>query len=322
MRTVWLHPVGHLVALDVAQRVPRLQHELRHEALEVGQERAGRPGSRARSRRGGARPCQARRLNDAITRASSGVTPRATASRTIELMCPSATMCSGSRSSVQNAMRCGPNSVASGSSAWRLRARRGLADQHPHAGAQALAALLDRAAPRGRSGCRPRRRRSDALPSTPGRVAVDVRRALEQRELLRARARHRRRRRGSSSSRRARAPAGGAGARARSPVESGRRGDSKLRRRHGRRGHEEDVERERAATRRAASGRRRCRARSRSRAGRRPRSSSRAAARAARTRPRGASTTRGACARRRSPARRSGRRRRASPRPRSRRGRR
>ena len=57
-----------------------------------------------------------------MTSASSGVTPAATASRTIELMWPSSTMCSGSRSSVQNASRCGPNSATSGSRSWRLRA--------------------------------------------------------------------------------------------------------------------------------------------------------------------------------------------------------
>ena len=50
------------------------------------------------------------------------MTPKATASRTIPLMCPLSAMSSGSRSSVQNAIRPGPYSSTSGSSAWRLRA--------------------------------------------------------------------------------------------------------------------------------------------------------------------------------------------------------
>ena len=57
-----------------------------------------------------------------MTSASSGDTPRATASRTIEFTCPSSTTCSGSRSSVQKARRCGPNSATSGTSARRFRA--------------------------------------------------------------------------------------------------------------------------------------------------------------------------------------------------------
>ena len=51
-------------------------------------------------------------------------------------------MCSGSRSSVQKAMRAGPYSSASGIRALRLRAGGGLADQQPHPGPQPLAALL------------------------------------------------------------------------------------------------------------------------------------------------------------------------------------
>ena len=54
--------------------------------------------------------------------ASSGETPSATAVRTIELMWPSSAMCSGSRSSVQNAIRAGPYSLTSGSRSRRLRA--------------------------------------------------------------------------------------------------------------------------------------------------------------------------------------------------------
>ncbi len=58
----------------------------------------------------------------ASTIASSGATPLATASRTMPLMWPFSAMSSGSRSSVQNAIRFVPNSCTSGSSAWRFRA--------------------------------------------------------------------------------------------------------------------------------------------------------------------------------------------------------
>ena len=57
-----------------------------------------------------------------MTSASSAATPYETASRTIALMWPSSAMCSGSRSSVQNAIRDGPNSATSGTSARRFRA--------------------------------------------------------------------------------------------------------------------------------------------------------------------------------------------------------
>ena len=67
-------------------------------------------------------PCHDAALSVAQTSASSGGIPAATASRTIELMCPSSAMCSGSRSSVQNAILLGPYSASSGSSACRFRA--------------------------------------------------------------------------------------------------------------------------------------------------------------------------------------------------------
>ena len=54
--------------------------------------------------------------------ASSGAIPAATASRTIPLMWPLAAMSSGSRSSVQKAIRFVPNSCTSGRSACRFRA--------------------------------------------------------------------------------------------------------------------------------------------------------------------------------------------------------
>ena len=135
--------------------------------------------------------------------------PSSTASRTIEFTWPSSAMCSGSRSSVQKAIRCGPYSRTSGSRSRRLRAR-GLADQQPHPGAQPLPALLDRvrlvvgADPGGGV-------RVERLPEHARRVAVHVDGAVEARA-SRARAGRRRRRRGSSSSPRGRAPAAGGAA--------------------------------------------------------------------------------------------------------------
>ena len=59
-------------------------------------------------------------------------------------MCPSSAMCSGSRSSVQNAIRVGPNSVDERRQRAQVPRRGGLADQQPHPGAEPLAALLGR----------------------------------------------------------------------------------------------------------------------------------------------------------------------------------
>ena len=67
-------------------------------------------------------PCQVAALQEAIASASRASTPASTARRTIELTWPSRAMCPGSRSSVQNAIRPGPNSCTSGSSASRFRA--------------------------------------------------------------------------------------------------------------------------------------------------------------------------------------------------------
>ena len=123
-----------------ATGAPALQHELGHEALEVGQDAAGRPGSRARSRRGGRARARAAGLSVAQTSASSGGMPNATASRTIELMWPSSAMCSGSRSSVQNAIRRGPYSASE-----RQQRVRGCARPTP----RGSAATCRRAAARG-----------------------------------------------------------------------------------------------------------------------------------------------------------------------------
>ena len=83
-----------------------------------------------------------RRVEVAHTSASSGGIPNATASRTIELMWPSSAMCSGSRSSVQNAIRAGPVLGEQRQQRMQVARRRRLADQQPHAGAQPLASLL------------------------------------------------------------------------------------------------------------------------------------------------------------------------------------
>ena len=100
----------------------RLEHDVAARSARGRAAAAGRPGSRARPRRGARARARCAGLSVAQTSASSGGIPAATASRTIELMWPSSAMCSGSRSSVQNAIRCGPYSASSGSSACRLRA--------------------------------------------------------------------------------------------------------------------------------------------------------------------------------------------------------
>ena len=69
--------------------------------------------------------------------------PAATAFRTIPLMWPSSAMSSGSRSSVQNAMRPGPSSGHEREQVEQVPRHRGLADQEPHPGAEALAPLFD-----------------------------------------------------------------------------------------------------------------------------------------------------------------------------------
>ena len=68
------------------------------------------------------RPCQTAGWCEAMSSASSGAIPAATASRTIPLMWPESAMSSGSRSSVQKAILHGPYSSTSGSSARRFRA--------------------------------------------------------------------------------------------------------------------------------------------------------------------------------------------------------
>ena len=171
------------------RRAARLQHRLRNEALRDRAARAGRRGSRERRRRGATSPCQSDGLSVAQTSASSGGIPNATASRTIELMWPSSAMCSGSRSSVQNAMRDGPYSASSGSSACRLRAAEASRiSSHSPARSRsrpfsARVGLVVRADAGG--GVRVQRPSEDA-----GRVAVDVLGERELRELRRRTADH------------------------------------------------------------------------------------------------------------------------------------
>ena len=91
------------------------------------------------------------------------------ASRTIELMCPSSAMCSGSRSSVQNAIRSGPNSRDE-----RQQRVRGCAPPRPRGSAATSRRAAARGpprpcTPRGRSGSRPPRRRSAACRARPAR---------------------------------------------------------------------------------------------------------------------------------------------------------
>ena len=202
-------------------------------------------------------------------------------------------MCSGSRSSVQNAMRPGPYSASRGSSACRLRA--------------AVASRISSHMP-ARSRSRPSSARvrlvvgADAgggvrverAAEHAGRVAVDVMRERELRELARGAADD------AGEVHHLGEPDHAPPAEQRVEVARCQLATRRLelRCRHARRRHEEDVERDVVAERRSASARRRCRARSRSRAGRRRPRSCRTAARAARTRRRAASTTRGACARR------------------------
>ena len=185
-----------------------LQHEVRDEALQVGQEeQVGLVARRDRAEVVEAVP--ERRVERRADERVLGGMPNATASRTIALMWPSSAMCSGSRSSVQNAMRPGPYSASSGSSAWRLRARGRLADQQPHARPAVARGPPRRCTPRGRSGCRPRRRRSGRGRGRPARGRRRAARARASRALRRSP----RSRRGSSSSRRARSRGGGAAAR-------------------------------------------------------------------------------------------------------------
>ena len=117
-----------------------------------------------------------------MTIASSGAIPASTAFRTIPFTWPSSAMSSGSRSSVQNAIRFGPSSCDERQEVEQVPRHRGLADEEPHAGAEPLAPLLDRQ--RLVVGLDARRGvRLQLLPEDARGVAVDVLGALE-RELL------------------------------------------------------------------------------------------------------------------------------------------
>ena len=160
MRTVCLTHSGTSGRSISPTGAARLQHRAPARSARGRAGRARRPGSRARARPGARSPCQVAGLSVAITSASSGAMPAATASRTIELTWPSSAMCSGSRSSVQKAIRCGPNSRDE-----RQQRRGGCARRTPRGSAATCRRAAARApprscTPRGRSGCRPRRRRS------------------------------------------------------------------------------------------------------------------------------------------------------------------
>ena len=170
------------------------------------------------------RPCQVAALQEAIVSASRASTPRSTARRTIELTWPSRAMCAGSRSSVQNAIRPGPNSSHQRQQRVQVAGARRLADQQPHARPQPLAALLRAWSPRGPIRSRRRRRPAAGGRARPGRGR---RRApLPPGPASRARPDRRRSRPGSSSSRPGPARCRRRSRPSRSPVVSARRGDS------------------------------------------------------------------------------------------------
>ena len=116
------HPLGHRRRRDLARQAAPAVRTMSG----TNRSRSGRMSRSARwagaTAPRPARPCHVAAFRVAITSASAGSTPSATASRTIAFTCPSAAMCCGSRSSVQSAIRCGPSSRASGISARRLRA--------------------------------------------------------------------------------------------------------------------------------------------------------------------------------------------------------
>ena len=116
-----LHPLGHVRLRDVLDGSARLEHGARLEGLEVVEhDEIGLVAGRDRAEVVEAVPEAG--FSEASTSASSGATPAATALRTIWLRCPESAMSSGSRSSVQNAIRDGPNSCTSGSRSSRFRA--------------------------------------------------------------------------------------------------------------------------------------------------------------------------------------------------------
>ena len=140
-------------------------------------------------------------------------------------MWPFSAMSSGSRSSVQNAIRPGPYSTASGQECLEISCHRRLADRAATCRHAAVHALPPPSGTRDRSGCPAVAYAWSPLPRRPGCVAVDVLGTRES-ELLELGRERRRRRRGSSSSRPARARDCGASATRGRRAPSARRGDS------------------------------------------------------------------------------------------------
>ncbi len=121
-----------------------------------------------------------------MTIASSGAIPAATAFRTMPFTWPSSAMSSGSRSSVQNAIRFVPELLRERQEVEQVPGHRRLADEEPHPGAEALAAFIDgQRLVIGLDPCCGVR--LQLLAQHARRVTVDVRRALELelRELVR-----------------------------------------------------------------------------------------------------------------------------------------
>ena len=218
-----LDPVGNRRVRDLVHRPTRLQDDVRHESLEVGQEQqVGLVAGRDRAEVTEPVPCgrverghHERILGghaecDCLTDDRVDVTVLGDVLRLAVVR--------AEREPVR------PELGDERHERLQVAGDRGLADQHPHADAQPLAALFERvrlvigADAGGRV-------RLQVLAEHSRRVAVDVLGTLAARACP-ARRRRRRRRRGSSSSRPARARAGGAAGPARSPGVSGRRGDS------------------------------------------------------------------------------------------------
>ena len=234
------HPLGHVGPRGTSSiGRPRFSTSVRHESSRDREAAGGRRRIRARPPRGGASRCHCAGWNDAIRIASAGSIPAATASRTMPLTWPLSTMSSGSRSSVQNAIRPGPYSATSGRSAVRLRA---------------IDASRIRSHMPARSRSRPSSTvsiswseripaadiRLQLLAEDAGRVTVDVLRAVERElvELGRVARDHAREVHHLGE------PEHPLPAHQRLEVAgpSGRRGDSKARGGDARRGHEEDLE--------------------------------------------------------------------------------
>ncbi len=176
-----LHPLRHLDARDLLHRLARLEDELGLEALEVGQEEGvGLVAGRERAELGEAVPeAGVERGHD--ERVLRRDVPWATASRTIELTWPVLGDVFGLAvvGAESEAMR--PELLDQRQERGEVACGRGLADQHPEPGPQALAALLGRealvvGADAGR------RVGLQLLAEDAGRVAVDV--GGRERELL------------------------------------------------------------------------------------------------------------------------------------------